>query len=140
MLARAAPRVSGAFARWVVPPVLAAAAVLFWLAPRALTRDANAVFKRNAAIIETALPAGGDAPCLGEFSWDLASPLLYYGERGLGPCVGDAAEAARLACARPDSALVCERARVGDLAGGGLIAEEIVALRRWSLVRLRARS
>ena len=48
-------------------------ALLFWWNPSLLTRDPNAVFKRNAATIQALAPAGEPVPYLGE-------PLLGDGE------------------------------------------------------------
>ncbi len=140
VLASRRPRVAGALARWIVPALLVASAAVHWVAPGLLSRDANREFKQRSAAIGAAIPEDCETPCLGEFSWELASPFLYYGHRSVGVCDVRADTIVPLALAGPTRALLCERARLGELSRFGVEVEEVARLRKWSLVRLKLRN
>jgi 4-amino-4-deoxy-L-arabinose transferase-like glycosyltransferase len=81
--ARVAPRAAALCARVVVPVLVAAVTVVFFIAPARLSRDPNRVYVSSRAAIQTALPAGRQVPYFGERYWTLANPLLFYCERRL---------------------------------------------------------
>lgn len=136
LLAAWSARAVRILARWVVPAALAAGGVVYWVSPGLISRDVDAPFKAQAAVLRGAEPEGSRIPLLGSFAWDLANPLLYYGHQLVGTSGEDPAPilAAAEALSRP--VLLVEKSRLGDLEKGGVLFAPIAELPRWSLVEL----
>lgn len=134
--ARLFPRWLAALARVAVPVLLAAAGAVLWLAPQALTRDLDAPFKRHGALVAQLLPPGTGVPLLGAYRWDLANPLLYYGQRAPDPAVATVADAVAAARRLPRAVLLCDQDALPQVRAACPEAVELARLRRWALVEL----
>jgi 4-amino-4-deoxy-L-arabinose transferase-like glycosyltransferase len=130
------PRFAAALTRWIVPATAIAIAATFWVAPSLLTRDANAAFKRSAALLRATVPPDETVPYLGRHYWLVASPLLYYGERRLDRSSASAAEAITAARQRKARVLLCARSHLGDLLGQGVPVETLLEGPAWVLLRI----
>jgi 4-amino-4-deoxy-L-arabinose transferase-like glycosyltransferase len=130
-LARRWPRVASG-ACWAVAALLAAAAVVFWTAPRLLRQPGNDALKAQAPLLAQAIPPGEAVPYTGTRYWIVANPLLYYAERRLQawPGTAEAVAAAR----RGSSHLVIDRDRLHELAEAH---EVLLDARDYRIVRLR---
>jgi 4-amino-4-deoxy-L-arabinose transferase-like glycosyltransferase len=131
-----APRVGIVLARWAVPVGAVGAALVLWVAPTLLTRDATAPFKRNAALLRATVPEGERVPYLGRHYWLVASPLLYYAERRLDGSSDTADEALATARTRQARVVLCARARCPELRQAAPGLDTVVEAREWALVRL----
>jgi hypothetical protein len=130
------PQVSRVLARKIVPGVLVAGAIVFWVAPQWLGRDVDAAFKSEATTLQTALPAGTSIPLLGKPAWRLASPLLYYGHQKVGPTGTDIQAMVSAARRLPRPLLLIEKSRREALTREGIAARTVATLRHWELVEL----
>jgi hypothetical protein len=130
------PRVAAVFATLVAPAGAVAVALLFWWSPSSLTRDANAAFKRNAAMIRSAAPRGESVPYLGNHYWASASPLLYYAERHLAPSSPSGAEAVAAARRHRGRLLLVTRRRLPDVAAVGAPHRVLLEGPDWVLPRV----
>jgi 4-amino-4-deoxy-L-arabinose transferase-like glycosyltransferase len=130
------PRLAVVFTTLVVPAGAVAVALLFWWSPSSLTRDTNAVFKRNAAMIRGVAPRGESVPYLGNHYWASASPLLYYAERHLAPSSPSAAEAVEAARRHRGRLLLVTRRRLPDVAAVGAPHHVLLEGPDWVLLRV----
>jgi 4-amino-4-deoxy-L-arabinose transferase-like glycosyltransferase len=131
-----APRLAALFATTLVPVGAVAVALVFWWNPLLLTRDANGVFKRNAATIQTLAPAGESVPYLGNHYWASATPLLYYAERHLAASSRSAAEAAEAARRHGGRLLLVTRRRLPEVTELGVPQRVLLEGRDWVLLRV----
>ena len=129
----ALPRAVGA---WMVPVGAVVVGLLFWWNPALLTRDPNAVFKRNAPTIQALAPAGEPVPYLGSHYWATANPLLYYAERVQAPSSPSAREAVEAARRHPGRLLMVTRRRLPELLAVDPTREVVLEGRDWVLLRL----
>jgi len=120
----------------LVPVLLAITGSIFWISPHKLTRDLDAPFKRQSQMLESLLPAGTNIPLLGQHSWGLANPLLYYGKHAPEPALNEVSTAVLAAEQLPRAVLVIEAERRDDLHAGGHEFVEIAQLRDWVVVEL----
>jgi hypothetical protein len=131
-----APRLAALFATTLVPVGAVAVALVFWWNPLLLTRDANGVFKRYAATIQTLAPAGESVPYLGNHYWASATPLLYYAERHLAASSRSAAEAAEAARRHGGRLLLVTRRRLPEVTELGVPQRVLLEGRDWVLLRV----
>ena len=122
--------------RWVVPGLLLTAAVIFWLSPGTLTRDSNAPFKQQGAQIAALVPAGRALPLYGSYEWSLANPLLYYGQRALGPGTESMATVLQQAHELEDPVFVTRRDRLSEVPASGQPLDRVMELGSWVIVRV----
>ena len=130
------PRVAALLSGVLVPIGAVAIALLFWWNPSLLTRDHNAVFKRNAATIKALAPEGEPVPYLGNHYWATANPLLYYAERVQAPSSPSAREAVEAAQRHPGRLLMVTRRRLPELLAVDPPREVVLEGRDWVLLRL----
>ena len=132
----AVPRLAALFATLVVPAAAIAVALLFWWNPSYLTRDANGVFKRNAAAIRELAPRGESVPYLGNHYWASASPLLYYAERHLAASSASGTEAVEAARRHRGRLLLVTRRRLPDVTAIGAPHRVLLEGLDWVLLRV----
>ncbi len=130
------PRVARPLRVWVAPGLALIAALLFWVAPRALTVDANRAFERGAPQVRSLVPPGDSIPFLGGRYWTYANPLLFYAERRLEPSARTAVEALARARARADRLLLCGTGRLPEARALDPSLEVLLASGDWALVRI----
>jgi 4-amino-4-deoxy-L-arabinose transferase-like glycosyltransferase len=130
------PRVAAFLSSVLVPIGAVAIALTFWWNPALLTRDHNAVFKRNAATIKALAPEGEPVPYLGNHYWATANPLLYYAERVQAPSSASGREAVEAAHRHPGRLLLVTRRRLPELPGVDAAREAVLEGRDWVLLRL----
>jgi 4-amino-4-deoxy-L-arabinose transferase-like glycosyltransferase len=130
------PRLAGLLASVLVPAGAVAVGLLFWWNPSLLTRDANAPFKRNAAMIRAAAPAGESVPYLGNHYWASATPLLYYGERHLAASSQSAQAAVEAARRHDGRLLLVTRRRLPEVTALGVPQRVVLEGRDWVLLRV----
>jgi 4-amino-4-deoxy-L-arabinose transferase-like glycosyltransferase len=130
------PRLAAPLASTVIPAGAVAVALVFWVNPSLLTRDANSAFKRNAARIQALAPAGESVPYLGNHYWASANPLLYYGERHL-DASSPSADAAVLAARRHGGRLLfVARRRLPEVTALGAPQQVLLEGPDWVLLRV----
>jgi 4-amino-4-deoxy-L-arabinose transferase-like glycosyltransferase len=130
------PRVATLLTTRLVPMGAVVVGLLFWWNPALLTRDPNAVFKRNAPTIQTLAPAGEPVPYLGSHYWATANPLLYYAERVQAPSSPSAREAVEAARRPPGQLLMVTQRRLPELLAVDPTREVVLEGRDWVLLRL----
>jgi 4-amino-4-deoxy-L-arabinose transferase-like glycosyltransferase len=135
-LVTAAPRLAAFLASVLVPATAVVVGLLFWWMPSLLTRDPNAAFKGNAAMIQALAPAGESVPYLGNHYWESANPLLYYTERHLAASSRSGAEAIEAARRHGGRLLLVTRKRLPEVAAEGAPHQVVVDARDWVMLRL----
>jgi hypothetical protein len=131
-----APHLAAFLAAVLVPAGAIVVALLFWAAPSLLTRDPNAVLKRNGATIRMLAPASESIPYLGNHYWASANPLLYYAERHLAASSGSGAEAVEAARAHGGRLLLVTRGRLPEVTALAPSHQVILEGRDWTLLRI----
>ncbi|MEO5618373.1 MAG: glycosyltransferase family 39 protein [Candidatus Eisenbacteria bacterium] len=118
------PGATRLFATRLMPVLLVLGAIVFWVRPQWLTRDANRPYRDGAAALEQRTTRNAEVIYLGNDYWRVANPLLWYTGLRLGATAASAEEA--LGRARAGSGLLmCERARLPELPAGAAAARPI---------------
>ncbi len=129
------PRFAAALRGRVVPAMLLAGALVFWLAPGWLSQSVRDPFRDHAAAIRARVPAATAIPYWGASYWRLSNPLLWYDDRRLESRAASAADA--LERARTGAGvLMCDRARLADLPAGAASAPRLAETREAALIDL----
>jgi 4-amino-4-deoxy-L-arabinose transferase-like glycosyltransferase len=129
------PRVASAL-QMVVPVLLAAAAMVFWLRPALLTQPGNDVLKASADVIRAQTDRAEPITYVGGRYWNLANPVLYYAERLVEMPRPTFEEAVLTAAARPSRLLLLDDARLPDLALRHIPYAQVLKGGDWTLVRV----
>jgi 4-amino-4-deoxy-L-arabinose transferase-like glycosyltransferase len=109
------PRFARVLRVYAAPALALIAALLFWVAPRTLSADANRAFRESQQEIRARVAPGESIAFLGARFWTYANPLMFYAERLLEPPAVTPAQALARARAHPARLLLCGAGRLADV-------------------------
>jgi len=110
------PRFASVFRGVVVPAALGILALLYWVAPQALSRDPSRAYVTGGVLLRSRIPPDEPLTFLGHDYWRFANPLLYYNERTLEPSPNDSADESILrALTRSSRLLLVEKPRLAEV-------------------------